>query len=93
MKKFPMRYKYYTDNDGYRCAEQLYWDVHGFRNSFFVRNLNECPKDAIIEGDLFSAEDFIEAVKFGMRLAQAGYDDIEVIEKTEVSHFDEQRKI
>lgn len=89
MEKFPMHYKYYTDSYGDRCAEQLSWDVHGFRSSYFVSNLNRCPEDATIDRDLFSAEDFIEAVKFGMSLAQAGYDDVELIEKTEVSHFDE----
>lgn len=44
---------------------------------FSVSNLSECPEDAIIGRDLFDASDYIRAVRFGMELAKAGYDDIE----------------
>lgn len=45
---------------------------------FSVGNLCECPEDAIIGRDLFDADDYIRAVKTGMRLAQEGYTDIDV---------------
>ena len=44
---------------------------------FSVSNLNECPEDAIISRDLFDAEDYIKAVKYGITLAQQGYTDVE----------------
>lgn len=46
--------------------------------AFSVHNLCECPEDAIIGRDLFDADDYIRAVKTGMRLAQEGYTDIDV---------------
>lgn len=33
--------------------------------SYWVSNLNDCPEDAIIPRDLFSAEDYIKALELG----------------------------
>lgn len=44
---------------------------------FSVYNLNECPEDAIIGRNLFDADDYIKAVRYGMELARQGYDDVE----------------
>lgn len=46
--------------------------------TYFVQNLDQCPEDAIIDRDLFSAEDYIAALKLGMKLRDMGYDDIRV---------------
>ena len=45
---------------------------------FSVSNLSECPEDAIIGRDLFDADDYIRAVRTGMKLAQEGYTDLDV---------------
>lgn len=45
---------------------------------FWACDLSECPEDAIIGRDLFDGYDYITAVKFGMKLAQQGYTDIEI---------------
>lgn len=45
---------------------------------FHVSNLCECPEDAIIGRNLFDADDYIRAVRVGMRLAQEGYTDLNV---------------
>lgn len=47
-------------------------------NKFSVYNFSECPEDAIIGRGLFDGYDYINAVKYGMDLAKAGYMDIEV---------------
>lgn len=49
---------------------------------FTVSNLYECPEDAIIGRDLFTAEEYIEALREGIRLAQMGYTNIEYTVKT-----------
>lgn len=44
---------------------------------FSVSNLNECPEDAIIGRDLFDADDYLKAVRYGIELAKQGYDEVE----------------
>lgn len=44
---------------------------------FSVCNLNECPEDAIISRDLFDANDYLKAVRYGIELAKQGYDEVE----------------
>lgn len=46
---------------------------------FTVYDLSECPEDAIIGRDLFDGYDYISALQLGMRLAEQGYTDIEVV--------------
>ena len=45
---------------------------------YYVQNLTDCPEDAIIGRDLVSAEEIINYIKFGMKLAQEGYTKIQV---------------
>lgn len=47
-------------------------DVH-----YYVYPLAECPEDAYIERDLFSAESYINAINLGIKLAQQGYTKVE----------------
>ena len=44
---------------------------------YSVYNMCDCPEDAMIGRDLFSAEDYVDALKLGMKLAEMGYTDIE----------------
>lgn len=75
-----MKYKFFIeekeDYDTCGTGYQKITDEDGHW-LFSVSNLCECPEDAIIGRDLFDAEDYIRAVKFGIELAQKGYDDIE----------------
>ena len=48
---------------------------------FSVCNLNECPEDAIIGRDLFDADDYLKAVRYGIELAKQGYDEVEYVEE------------
>ena len=50
------------------------------RTIYSVCNLTQCPEDAIIGRSLVSAEEVIDYIKYGMRLAAQGYteDDISV---------------
>lgn len=57
---------------------QNIFDMQEEENLFSVCDLCECPEDAMIVRDLFSADEYIEAVKLGMEIAQNGYTDIEV---------------
>lgn len=41
-----------------------------------VYNLWDCPEDACIQRDLVSADEWLDAVRLGMKLAQKGYDNI-----------------
>lgn len=63
---------------------QMLFDTDG-RCVFCVYNLNECPEDAIIRRSLFTADDYINAVKYGVQLAQQGYTDVEIDEVRTVS--------
>lgn len=45
---------------------------------FRVTDLTYCPEDATIYRDLFSANQYINALELGMKLAEHGYTDIKV---------------
>lgn len=45
---------------------------------FIVWNLADNPENAIIGRSLFDADDWIDAVTYGMKLAKQGYDGIDV---------------
>ena len=52
-------------------------EVYDVGNCVFnVWNLDECPEDAIIDRSLFSAYDWLRAVKYGIELARQGYTDV-----------------
>ena len=70
----------YYHNDPY---EGVTWQEVEIKNKeeFSCHNLDECPEDAIIGRDLFDANDYLNAVEFGMKLAKQGYDGIEVENK------------
>jgi hypothetical protein len=64
---------YYDEDQYQRIAD----GVDELETKFSVSNLSECPEDAIIGRDLFDADDYLRAVKYGIALAKQGYDDVE----------------
>lgn len=59
-------------------GQELYNEIE--KINFSVYNLADCPEDAIIGRDLFTADDYIDALCKGMELAKKGYTDIEINE-------------
>lgn len=59
---------------------QEVWSDDCKKVSYSVYDLSECPEDAVIGRELFSAYQYIEAIKLGMELAKQGYTGIEVNE-------------
>lgn len=81
-KLFPMTLTQRPRYDGYGVEfQKLEWNHDGFKDSFLVNDLCECPEDAIIGRDLFDADDFIYAVRLGMDLRDKGYTDLQIIEE------------
>ena len=76
--KYPMTLTSFFDDYEYLYCQELEWDYDNFKGNYRVCNLTDCPEDAIITRDLFSADDFIEAIRFGMNLAKKGYTDIDL---------------
>ena len=78
----PYKVKFYHDKDSYgievgheiqNATEEDRIEV-GFR----AYDLCEYPEDATLNRDLFNGYEYIEALELGMKLAQLGYDSIEV---------------
>lgn len=62
-------------------SQILKWDCNGLQGKVRFADLNEAPEDAIIGRDLFDAEDYLAAVRFGIALGKLGYTDLYVIQK------------
>lgn len=79
-KTYDFQAQYETDSDDFAVG------VSVFDNNddmvFSVWNLNECPEDAVIGRDLFDEQDFMNAVKLGMKLAKEGYTDCKIVDET-----------
>ena len=80
-KLFPMTLTERHDFYDIVESQELEWDHDDFRGNFSVHDLCECPEDAIIGRDLFDADDFIYAVRFGMDLRDKGYTDLQITER------------
>ena len=72
-KKLYIR-NYIDTSEGWIQRQELY---DKDKEIYCVNNLADCPEDAIIERDLFSAEEYVEAVRYGIELAKQGFDNIE----------------
>ena len=59
------------EEDEWGMRSQEVYD--GGRQLFRVYDLTDCPEDAIIGRDLFSAHQWLRAVRYGMELAKQGY--------------------
>ena len=75
---------WFEDYDDCPVSQKVEWDDGVRSGSYRVSNLWDCPEDACIGRDLFSADDFIAAVKFGMLLAQDGYTGIHTVYEEKV---------
>lgn len=64
------------EEDEYNCITSNQEVYDGDKRVFSVWNLDECPEDAIIDRSLFSAYDWLRAVKYGIKLAQQGYTNV-----------------
>lgn len=64
----------YDDEIGY----QEVTDSDTSKTVFVVWNLTGCPEDAMIEREVFNAQDWLRAVNFGIELGKAGYDFAEI---------------
>lgn len=78
--KKPLVLDYSESKDDYEDVrgQELYNEIE--KINFSVYNLADCPEDAIIGRDLFTADDYIDALHKGMELAKKGYTDIEINE-------------
>lgn len=78
--KKPLVLDYSESKDDYEDVrgQELYNEIENI--DFYVYNLTDCPEDAIIGRDLFTADDYIDALHKGMELAKKGYTDIEINE-------------
>lgn len=45
---------------------------------YSVSDLTDCPEDATITRSLFSAYQYVDALRLGMKIAQAGFDEIHI---------------
>lgn len=61
------------------CQEQVFDADDNDKLLFSVYNLNEYPEDAIISRDLFSASQYLSAIRYGIELAKQGYDEVEYV--------------
>lgn len=78
--KKPLVLDYSESKDDYEDVrgQELHNEIE--KIDFSVYNLADCPEDAIIGRDLFTADDYIDALCKGMELAKKGYTDIEINE-------------
>jgi hypothetical protein len=68
---------YVKEESNWENESQELLDEKG--NSIYeVYNLTDCPEDATIHRGLFSAYDYIEAVRYGIQLARQGVMEIKV---------------
>lgn len=59
--------------------EQSVYDPETNDELFSVCDLTERSEDATINRALYDASDFLRAVRYGIELAKAGYDEVEYI--------------
>lgn len=75
-KKLLLDVEYEEDYYGYERSQT----INNKENDiyFCVYNLNECPEDAIIGRNLFTADNYIKALNEGIELAKKGYTSVEI---------------
>ena len=61
------------------CSERVFDADNDDKLLFHAYNLDEHPEDAIISKDLFSAYQYLQAVRYGIELAKQGYDQVEYV--------------
>lgn len=82
----PYKVKFYhDDNEGFDTYNRIEDETNDpdVNLSFRASDLCECPEDATLFRSLFNGWDYIETIELGMKLANLGYDGIEVEHITE----------
>ena len=78
----PYKVKFYHDEDSYGIEVgqeiQNVTEEDGIEVDFRAYDLCEYPEDATLNRSLFNGYEYISTLKLGMKLAQLGYDGIEV---------------
>lgn len=78
----PYRVNFYhsEDNYGHEYCHEIQSETvdSGVYLYFKAYDMCECPEDATLSRDLFDGDDYIRAIELGMKLANLGYDEIEV---------------
>lgn len=78
----PYKVKFYHDEDyyghEYRHEIQNITEDPDATVYFKAYDMCECPEDAMLNRDLFNGDDYIRTIELGMKLANLGYDSIEV---------------
>ena len=77
----------YQREEDYDITYQCLKDENG-KVIFSVCNLSETPEDAIIRRDLFSAGDYLDAVRLGIKLANFGYTDVVIAKRVNLEDED-----
>lgn len=73
-----LKLKLMEEIDSYdECYSQELWSEDE-KIHYSVSNLCECPEDAIIGRNLVSADEIVDFIELGMRLAKKGYDEISI---------------
>lgn len=72
--------KYSETKKNGHTIQEIWSDTPGAKMYINFHDLDECPEDAVIGRDLFDASDYINAIRFGFRLANVGYDEIVIKE-------------
>ena len=80
---------WFDDYDNCPESQKVEWDDGVRSGSYYVSNLWDCPEDACIGRALFSADDFIAAIRLGMLLAQDGYTGIHTVYEEKIKGKDE----
>lgn len=81
MKTFKLKLKEKIDSYG-ECYFQKLWSEDG-KIQYSVSNLCEYPEDATIDRDLVSANEIVDFIELGMKLAEKGYNKISIEEVKE----------
>lgn len=55
----------------------------GPKTHYYVCDLTDCPEDAVVYRDLFSAYEYVDALNKGIEIAKAGFDKVIVAEEVE----------
>lgn len=75
------------DDEGYLTHRVSSDKTDEIRFSESELTVRQHPEDMFFYRDLFSGYNYIDAIKLGMKLAKAGYDDLNVIvEETKVDY-------
>lgn len=79
-KSYKVKFYHNEDSYGIEVGHEIQstTEENGIEVEFRAYDLCECPEDATLNRSLFNGYEYISALELGMKLAQLGYDGIEV---------------